>query len=967
MTWGSIAAWWLVAASILAGIVLWVPVGSASTWTETSQPDFLGGTLTDVSVTPGGDVSLVGSEVPALAKQGMVLDVGSGPNGTADSRWAFNPFVLRESAGTYKMWYNGYDGIRYRMLFADSPDGIVWTKRGVVIDVLTPPWNFDSVSSMSVLKEGATYHMWFTAGFWSGGPGAGGFWGQVYHATSSDGRSWSIQGPALGLGALGTWDDSTTNTPWVVRDTGGVYRLYYAGWDGSPAGTYRIGLATSATYTGFTRSGVGPIVDLGPAGAWDDLLLARPNVVMGSRWMMIYGASDGATGRGGLAFSDDAGYTWTKWTGNPWLVPDPSPAWDRVAAGSTAYVSDPAGERLYYTGGDGTNYRIGYALLSSSFVSPGTYESRVFDSGTSGTSWQTVAWGTTTPVGTAVVLSVRAGDSSPPDASWTPWTAVTGPSSGSPLTLPRSRHMQYRVELSTMNGSATPVLHDVTVTYEPNGVPSASPLSPAGGMWLQDPAPTFQWTVSDPEADPQTGFEVQVSPDPTFANYVSSGVRSGSTPLWQSPPLAEGRWNWRVRVADPFGAWSGWAAESFGIDSTPPWTVASLAGTSGLAGWYRGPVTVTLSATDATSGVAATQYRSDGGAWQLYGSGIPVTEDGAHLIEFYSTDAAGLTESTRSLAFRIDASPPSTTAFLSGQLGQNGWYGSPVAVTLVALDATSGVSSTEFRVDAGAWQAYSSPVSVTGEGTHLVEFRSEDLAGNEESEGTIAFFSDSMPPQTVASLAGTAGGGGWYISSVTVTLSASDSTSGVGVTEYRLDGGPWRTYVDPFAVGGEGAHGVEIRSMDTAGNVEFPETVSFRIDTEAPETTATLLGRRPDSRFVEHAVIDLAAADATSGIFLTEYRVDGAEWRSYADAFEITNYGTHTVEFRSTDNAGLQEATQSVTFQIETSLPTPAAPVVPWLYVFLVAMIAGFSLLAFLLARRRRQTMEPPPPEAPKQ
>jgi hypothetical protein len=344
-----------------------------------------------------------------------------------------------------------------------------------------------------------------------------------------------------------------------------------------------------------------------------------------------------------------------------------------------------------------------------------------------------------------------------------------------------------------------------------------------------------------------------------------------------------------------------------------------------------------------------------------------VTEDGAHRIEFYSTDVAGLTESTRSLAFRIDASPPSTTAFLSGQLGQNGWYGSPVAVTLVALDATSGVSSTEFRVDAGAWQAYSSPVSVTGEGTHLVEFRSEDLAGNEESEGTIAFFSDSMPPQTVASLAGTAGGGGWYISSVTVTLSASDSTSGVGVTEYRLDGGPWRTYVDPFAVGGEGAHGVEIRSMDTAGNVEFPETVSFRIDTEAPETTATLLGRRPDSRFVEHAVIDLAAADATSGIFLTEYRVDGAEWRSYADAFEITNYGTHTVEFRSTDNAGLQEATQSVTFQIETSLPTPAAPVVPWLYVFLVAMIAGFSLLAFLLARRRRQTMEPPPPEAPKQ
>jgi len=337
---------------VLGGILLGSPAASADTWTETSEGDFLGGTLTDANATPSGDVVLAGSAGPTAVKQGMVLDVGPS---AYDSVSAYNPSVLRESDGSCKMWYTAYDGSRFRLAFADSPDGIVWTKRGVAIDVLTAPWNFDSVTFASVIKEGATYHMWFAAGYWTGGPE--GFWSQAYYASSADAASWSISGPVLGLGSLNSWDDSAVAGPWVVYD-GSLYRMYYVGWDGN---TNRIGLATSATKTGFTKYSGNPVLDRGLPGSWDDVALGAGSVMIGSPWTMYYGGSDGTTMRLGLAFSSD-GYVWTKYSGNPWMLPGPA-AWDSDGIAGGAPVSDPAGDRLYYSGGDGAHWRIGTPLL----------------------------------------------------------------------------------------------------------------------------------------------------------------------------------------------------------------------------------------------------------------------------------------------------------------------------------------------------------------------------------------------------------------------------------------------------------------------------------------------------------------------------------------------------------------------------------------------------------------------------
>jgi RHS repeat-associated protein len=196
------------------------------------------------------------------------------------------------------------------------------------------------------------------------------------------------------------------------------------------------------------------------------------------------------------------------------------------------------------------------------------------------------------------------------------------------------------------------------------------------------------------------------------------------------------------------------AAVSTTVDAVPPATSTAIAGPAGTNGWYTGSVQVTLSATDAISGVASTKYKVDGGSLQTYTSGSPftVSGDGAHTVTFYSTDNAGNQESKETATIRIDGTKPATTDGLSGTTGTNGWYTGSVQVTLSATDATSGVASTEYRVDGGSLQTYTSgtPFTVSGDGAHTVTFYSIDNAGNQEVNQTTTIEIDEASSITSA-------------------------------------------------------------------------------------------------------------------------------------------------------------------------------------------------------------------------
>ena len=107
-------------------------------------------------------------------------------------------------------------------------------------------------------------------------------------------------------------------------------------------------------------------------------------------------------------------------------------------------------------------------------------------------------------------------------------------------------------------------------------------------------------------------------------------------------------------------------------------------------------MTVALSATDNLSGVATTQYRLDGGSWQTYTGPFPVSVDGIHSVDFYSTDNAGNVEAMHTQAIKVDQTKPILTAIAdpSTLWPPNGKM-VPVTVSGKITDNLSGVDPTK--------------------------------------------------------------------------------------------------------------------------------------------------------------------------------------------------------------------------------------------------------------------------------
>jgi hypothetical protein len=107
---------------------------------------------------------------------------------------------------------------------------------------------------------------------------------------------------------------------------------------------------------------------------------------------------------------------------------------------------------------------------------------------------------------------------------------------------------------------------------------------------------------------------------------------------------------------------------------------------------------------------------------------------------------------------------------------------------------------------------------------------------------TTSFTYDTVAPNTTASVSPVANGTGWNRTSVTVTLSASDPAIGSGVDHitYAVDAGSPVTVAGSSAsvpVSGTGTHAVTFFAVDGSGNTEATNSITIRIDPDAPLIT----------------------------------------------------------------------------------------------------------------------------------
>jgi hypothetical protein len=175
---------------------------------------------------------------------------------------------------------------------------------------------------------------------------------------------------------------------------------------------------------------------------------------------------------------------------------------------------------------------------------------------------------------------------------------------------------------------------------------------------------------------------------------------------------------------------------------------------------------------------------------------------------------------------------------------------------------------------------------------------------------------DTTPPTTTASVAGTTGDNGWYKqNNVTVTLTAVDNGNGSGVahTYYMIDG-VQHEYTSPFDVAeGDytGQHTLAYFSVDAAGNLENARLLGIKVDTTAPTMNLTVYNTTngkittPDANgyYIGGVNANLTASDNTSNVRNISYSFDGTTWYSYNSNFALPD-GQYTLLFGSYDNAG---------------------------------------------------------------
>ena len=155
-------------------------------------------------------------------------------------------------------------------------------------------------------------------------------------------------------------------------------------------------------------------------------------------------------------------------------------------------------------------------------------------------------------------------------------------------------------------------------------------------------------------------------------------------------------------------------------------------------------------------------------------------------MRFRSTDAAGNVEATKKVAVKIDATAPVSSAAFA-PANDDGWHNGTVPVVITSTDAGSGVKKLEWSLDGGAWTAYTTPVEVTGDGTHELLYRATDAAGNVEAlKSAVVKIDGTKPTLLVSGIAD----GQLYGDSQDVRISwqAVDPTSGIKTTSGVLDG-----------------------------------------------------------------------------------------------------------------------------------------------------------------------------------
>ncbi len=358
----------------------------------------------------------------------------------------------------------------------------------------------------------------------------------------------------------------------------------------------------------------------------------------------------------------------------------------------------------------------------------------------------------------------------------------------------------------------------------------------------------------------------------------TSGIASCASPVFAGPDGA----NASVHGSCTDAAGNTTASDfTLQYDSTPPTVAVNAARPPDHDGWYNRPVAISLSGTDATSGIASCDP--------------PFTYSGPDSGNASSggrcTDRAGNGASPPALSFKYDATPPTVQPVASRPPDSNGWYNHALRVDWSGSDPTSGIASC-------------SSYSYSGPDTAGVQPNGActDKAGNTSAPVPFGFRFDATPPTGItAGPARPPDHGGWYNRPVAVKWSGSDALSGIASCTTATYGGPTN-----------GATALSGSCTDGAGNTSGAVGYAFKYDATPPAFDGLSLTPRDDAVTVRWRTSGATVFTVTRkpGVGGT---ASSAVYEGAASSFvdrRVENYVRYTYTVTAEDGAG-NELTRS--------------------------------------------------------
>jgi len=417
--------------------------------------------------------------------------------------------------------------------------------------------------------------------------------------------------------------------------------------------------------------------------------------------------------------------------------------------------------------------------------------------------------------------------------------------------------------------------------------------------------------------------------------YTTDGSEpNAASPLYLGPFTVFATTTVKFRAWDNANNLEATKSRAIQIDTTLPTSSIACGGGACSSGWYGGPVSVSLSAADADSGVAGIRYTTDGSdptaASPVYTA--PFTVSATTTVKYRAFDNAGNAEATNSQLVQVDTTAPISSIACNQTTCSNGWYAAPVGVALSAVDADSGVAAIRYTTD-GSDPTSSSPVYLAPfmlSATTTVKYRAFDNAGNAEATKAQVIEVDTTAPVSSITCNGSPCSG-WYGAPVSVSLAAGDTESGVATIRYTTDGtdptASSPAYTTPFTV--SSTMTVKFRAWDNVGNLEATRSQLIQVDTTAPASSIACDGSTcSSSAYVADVTVTLGAGDGESGVGVIRYTLDGSDPTTSSTAYSdpITVSATTTVKYRAWDNAGNVEPTNSQLVTITKPAPDTDPP-----------------------------------------